>query len=347
MSPLLEELSKHELSALLLLSFEKPTDLCRLLKTPFFDLEAIINNPVYLQYKIAKKKSGKREISAPDKTLKAIQKRINYLLQAYYVCIKPQEVHGFVINPGNVDPFCNIVNNAKVHTGRKFVLNIDLKDFFPGITARRVKEVFGSPMFNFNEQISTALTLLTTFDGRLPTGAPTSPVISNFVCQQLDKDLIGFSATHTRCYTRYADDLTFSSNETISDDLLLDIINLIIKNDFTINKKKLRIRSNNSKQSVTGITVNEKVNVDRKLLKKIRAMLHDLVTNGVDMATWKHLKIMPDKVDIKERGLFIHRLEGYINFVGQVRGKFDNMYLKFKSSFDTVFATAVPDESST
>ncbi len=83
----LEVLKKHELNALLFLTIEKPVELSSFLKTSFFGLEEIINNPTYKHYSIPKKKGGAREIFAPSKNLKTIQKRLNYFLQAYYLLI--------------------------------------------------------------------------------------------------------------------------------------------------------------------------------------------------------------------------------------------------------------------
>ncbi len=328
----LQKYQKHQLNTLLFLSLESPLDLCNFLKTTFFELEEIINNPVYEHYTIRKRKGGKRQIYSPEKRLKAIQKQLNYFLQAYYLWIKPGEVHGFVVNPHYLGTYCNIAENAKPHTGKKHLLNIDLKDFFPGISANRVKSVFTSPYFNFNEQIANALTLLTTYKGKLPIGTPTSPVISNFVCTQLDAKLKEFSQTNRLQFTRYADDLTFSSDTLISHDDILDIINLIKKNGFEINKKKLRLKSSNRKQTVTGLTVNEKVNVDRRFLKKARAMLHDLTTNGVETATKRHFNLKGE-IGARQRSMFIYRLEGYINFIGQIRGETDSVYTKLKQGF--------------
>jgi RNA-directed DNA polymerase len=336
-----DEFNAHELNALVLLSIEKPFQLCIFFKAPFFHLEKTINYPSYEQFVIKKKKGGVREIDAPSNQLKRIQKRLNYYLQAYYLCIKPIEVNGFVIHPHYLGTSCNIVENAKPHIKKKYLLNIDLKDFFPSITAKQVKELFTSETFGFSEQISTALTLLTTFQGKLPIGAPTSPAISNFICKQLDADLIQFSKVNLLTYTRYADDLTFSSNEPITNDIVLDIINVIQNNNFKINESKLRKRSSNRKQVVTGLTVNDKVNVDRKLLKKIRAMLHDFTTNGIESATRRHFNLKGD-VAVKLRAKFIHRLEGYINFVGQVRGKDDSLFIKFKEEFDSIFKIHEP-----
>jgi len=334
---------KHELNAFCLLTIETPIELRRFLKTPFYELESLINNPLYEYYTIPKKKGGSREIFAPFEMLKLVQKRLNYFLQAYYLMIKPNEVHGFVVNPHYLGTYCNIVGNAKAHVRKKYVLNIDLKDFFPSILARQVKSLFVSEYFNFNEQIAIALTLLTTYKGKLPTGAPTSPVISNFICLKLDQDLKLFSSIKTLSYTRYADDLTFSSDLPITEDDILDIINLIKNNGFEINEKKLRLKTSNRRQTVTGLTVNEKVNVDRKLLKRIRAMLHDMTTNGIDTATRRHFNLKT-VVEVKHRAKFISQLEGYINFVGQVRGKYDPLYVRQKASFNNVFNLKEIDE---
>jgi RNA-directed DNA polymerase len=137
-------------------------------------------------------------------------------------------------------------------------------------------------------------------------------------------------------FTRYADDLTFSSNTHITQDTIEHIINLINENGFEINKKKLRLQPSNRKQTVTGLTVNEKVNIDRKLLKKIRAMIHDLTTNGIEAATKRHFKLK-NEADAKLRMRFIYRLEGYINFVGQVRGKNDAVYRRLREPFNKMF----------
>ncbi|MBK9479665.1 MAG: RNA-directed DNA polymerase [Bacteroidetes bacterium] len=331
----LHKFKKYELVALRLLSIETASNLVKLASVSLDTLQNNLNHPEYKHYQTKKKKGGSRLINAPTGELKKIQKRLNNYLQAYYLCLKPKEVHGFVLLAPLIQQRSNIVANAEVHVGKKFVLNLDLKDFFPSITAKRVKAFFMSPLFNYNEQIANALTLLCTFQGKLPIGAPTSPVISNFICLKLDADLQNFCAANELNYSRYADDLSFSSNSSISNDTILDLINLITKNDFTVNYKKLRLKSSNKRQTVTGITVNEKVNVNRVLLKKIRAMLHDLTSNGLEVATHKHFKFN-GFVDQKYKERFLFRLKGYINFIGQVRGKEDFIFLKFRNELKMI-----------
>jgi len=156
----ISKLQKHEKNALSLLRIESSDELCKLLVALFCEVENAINNPSYIHFQRPKKKGGFREIYAPSKDLKIIQKRLNYYLQAFYLCIKPDEVHGFVINPHYLGTHCNIAANAQAHISKQSVMNIDLKDFFPNIRAKQVKELFVSNIFAFNEQIANALTLL-------------------------------------------------------------------------------------------------------------------------------------------------------------------------------------------
>lgn len=341
-APWLSGINRYQINIIKLLMVDTPARLSHLLEKHIFDLQLLINEPKYISFKILKSKGGYRTIFAPNGQLKHVQKILNYYLQAYYLYIKPKEIHGFVIHPKSMHLNSNIVENAKMHTHKKYVLNIDLKDFFPSISSFLVKEMFMSFPFEYTEQIATALALLTTYEGKLPIGAPTSPVISNFICKQLDADLIDFAAKNQLTYSRYADDLTFSSNLQIESESIVGIRELIEKNRFMINEKKFRLQSSNRRQTVTGITVNEKVNVNRKLLKKIRAMLHDWSTRGLLLATYSHFCYSNYGKDIdKLQQQFVNRLSGYINFVGQVRGKNDLIYLRFKAQYKEITKGAI------
>jgi RNA-directed DNA polymerase len=315
-------------SFLILSIMKRDMSVFRLLGIPLLELERLINQPQYKVYKIPKKRGGWRGISAPETELKIAQQKVNKYLQSCYSRIKPDEVYVFVRMKQS-----NIVANARPHINKPFLLNLDLKDFFPCITAKRVKEMFLSEPFQFNEQAAIAFTLLTTYQGRLPTGAPSSPIISNLVCRAFDKDLADFSKAHQLVYTRYADDLTFSSDLLITKEIISDIVGLIEKHHFRINEKKFRLISAQRQQMVTGIVVNKKINVDRKMLKKIRAMLHDWQVNGLNAASRHHFWR-----EIGEDGTpqqFLNRLIGYINFVGQVRGKYDTIFCQFENQYRT------------
>lgn len=315
-----------------LLSVVAIQDLKILFKIHLRCIEKVINEPNYISFSIPKKKGGNRLIQSPESDLKKIQMKLNFYLQQYYHWIRPDGIYGFVINPNKKEKICNIVENAKVHTNQKYVLNLDLKDFFPSIKAYRVKELFLSEYFKFSDSVATALALLTTYEGKLPIGAPTSPVLSNFICLELDAELITFCNKNQINFSRYADDLTFSSNIEITEDIINIILEIIKKNQFSINAKKTRLKSSNSKQTVTGLVVNKKVNVDRKTIKMVRAMLYDASNNGITIAAIKHLKL-DRNADVVDVSYFLNRLDGYINFISQVKGDDDLLVLKFKSEF--------------
>jgi RNA-directed DNA polymerase len=314
------------------LRMQMASDLCKLVKEDYNSLNEMINRPNYHSFTIPKKSGGKREISAPDKRLLRVQKKLNRYLQFVYLGIRPAAVHGFVMQVSDGSIQANIVENAKAHVGKRAVLSIDLVDFFPSISAKSVKELFMRAPFNFNDQIAIPLALLMTSERKLPQGAPTSPVISNFICLQLDETLRIWAMNHNATYTRYADDLTFSADIAFSEEQQAELSKLIEAFGFVINEKKLRQRLKNRRQTVTGLTVNTKVNVDRRYLKRIRAMLHDLKTNGIEEATIRHFKLVR-RASPEHRLLFVNRLEGSIAFIGQVRGQSDPIYQRMLKSF--------------
>jgi RNA-directed DNA polymerase len=318
-----------------LLSLVSISDLRILLKSRLASINKLINEPDYISFSIPKKRGGNRLIQSPSSNLMRLQSRLNFFLQNYYHLIRPEGIHGFVINPNKKEKICNIVNNAQIHINQKQVLNLDLKDFFPSIESYRVKELFVSEHFKFNNEIANALALLVTYEGKLPIGAPTSPVISNFICLELDAHLIAFCKENQINYSRYADDLTFSSNEDISKEIIRSIFEIIKQNNFEVNHKKTRLKSTNRKQTVTGLVVNKKVNVDRKTLKMVRAMLHDASENGIAKAANKHF-ISNEISTFSYSTFFVKRLNGYINFIAQVRGFDDDLVIKFKSEFNNL-----------
>ena len=127
------EARRHELKSVMFLSMYKHSHLSWLIETDFSNLKDLVNNPIYKSYKISKKTGGLRAIDSPDENLKKVQRSLNSYLQSYYLCIKPNSVHGFVPKFSHFEKRINIVENAKAHIGKKYVLNLDLKDFFDGI----------------------------------------------------------------------------------------------------------------------------------------------------------------------------------------------------------------------
>jgi RNA-directed DNA polymerase len=246
---------------------------------------------MYHQFEIAKGKQKTRKISAPDKRLKYLQRQIAPLLDQLYRVRNP--VHGFVTGK-------SVKTNALSHLGKHFVLNIDLKDFFPSITENRVCGVLKS--LSVDSRVASIVARLCCYNNHLPQGAPTSPVLSNMICFRLDKELIAF-AKGARCiYTRYADDITFSSYRPMSalfegpvppsghvpPDVLGTALRATFKsNGFIINPDKVHYADRNSRRIVTGLKVNEFLNVDRRYVRNIRAALYSLETLGEQAAQQK------------------------------------------------------------
>src|SRR5690554_3792148 len=266
-------------------------DPIRLKSITYYANPAICKNR-YQSFVIKKKSGGDRQIHAPVKGLKDILRVLSFVLQCIYEPHKAAT--GFVWGK-------SIVDNASMHVGRHYVYNIDLKDFFHSFNRRRVKLGFMFAPFNLNgdrEPIAFLLACLCThpfeIDGEtltvLPQGSPTSPTITNILCKKLDIRLAGLAHRFGADYTRYADDITFSSHHNIySKKKFKNELKRIIAEDhlykskqktfdlgiqLEINEDKTRLQKSEYRQEVTGLIVNEKVNVRRRYVKQIRMYLH-------------------------------------------------------------------------
>ncbi len=278
---------------------------------------------LYTTFKIPKKNGGYREINAPQNELKMIQKKlVSFLEEKMKDKFKTINTsHGFVKER-------SIITNAKIHKNKKIVLNLDLKDFFDSFHFGRVKgffeknKDFKSFFPELTSELSTLIAQLVCFNGKLPQGAPSSPLLTNLICNIFDVRVLKLAKKYKLTYSRYADDLTFSTNykgfirnlEKFEEDILLEIK----KNGFEANMEKYRLTFQSSRQEVTGLTVNKKINVSRKYYKYTRAMAYSLYKNG-------EFKI--DGIDgtinqLEGRFSFINQLDKYNNSESEKRKKF-------------------------
>ncbi|MDP3153834.1 MAG: reverse transcriptase family protein [Archangium sp.] len=246
----------------------------------------------YVYFEIEKRSGGKRLLSAPHALLKATQRKVLDLVLEKIPL--EAEAHGFVKGRSTV-------TNATPHVGQGVVLNVDLKNFFPTISYRRVRGLFQS--FGFSPAVATVLGLLCTeaprrkvsFEGAewwvavgercLPQGAPTSPLIANAISRKLDRRLRGRLAKKGWVYTRYADDLSFSKKTFTRGELGFvhaSIRHVVEDEGFALNPKKGRAQGRGGRQDVTGIVVNEKPGVPRDELKRLRAILHQAKKTGLE-----------------------------------------------------------------
>ncbi|HFK7850281.1 TPA: reverse transcriptase domain-containing protein, partial [Listeria monocytogenes] len=238
----------------------------------------------YTNLLIPKKSGGQRNISIPMKELKDVQRNIVKVMLTqqnifqFENNIKSNISHAFTKDK-------SIITNAEIHKNKRFVLNIDLEDFFKSFHFGRVQGYFEkNKNFLFPKNIATVLAQLTCYNGSLPQGAPSSPIITNLICNILDMKLLKIAKKYKLDYSRYADDLTFSTNnknfEEKSEEFFYQLEIIIKQSGFKINPKKTRLQYKTSRQIVTGLVVNKKVNVTREFYKNTRAMANSLYKTG-------------------------------------------------------------------
>ncbi|WP_158620342.1 MULTISPECIES: reverse transcriptase domain-containing protein [Corallococcus] len=233
----------------------------------------------YETFFIPKKNGTLRTISKPHPAVRSLQnKLLPFLTSAYRP--KPS-AHGFVVQR-------SIVSNARPHVGKRFILNIDLEDFFPSIHFGRVRGMLMAVPYQLPSSVASVLARICSNEGVLPQGAPTSPIISNMICARMDADLQRLAGKHRCTYSRYADDLTFSTTSRrfpeqlavprhglVGENLQIGepLIATITANGFRINTAKQRLQPRHHHQEVTGITVNRFLNPRKKLVRQARAMI--------------------------------------------------------------------------
>lgn len=282
---------------------------------------------LYHSFQIPKKSGGLRNISGPDNSIKSIQKCLSLLLQAAYQ--PTYSVNGFINKR-------NVVTNAISHANKKFVLNIDLQNFFPTITIGRVQAVLQLNPVLAKPKMAFLISKLCCYNGLLPQGAPTSPILSNLICQRLDRRIESLVKRQNIAYSRYADDLTFSCDEAFQNGFLNHLDEIIKEEGFTINMDKVRLQLKNVRQEVTGLTVNDKVNVPRTFVRQIRAMLHNWEKLGYENAQEKFLSFYTPKSSRPGKQVTELRnvVGGKINYLKMVKGGDDAIYKTLKDSYE-------------
>jgi hypothetical protein len=252
------------------------------------------NDQKYTTFEIPKRSGGKRQIKAPVPSLALLQRRLGGLLYECFdeiIAVNPKRkslAHGFVRSH-------SIISNASLHKRRRYVLNLDLQDFFPSLNFGRVRGYFiKDHNFKLNESVATIIAQIACHDNELPQGSPCSPVISNFIGHILDGRLVHLAKTNRCTYSRYVDDITFSTNQKVFPSSVAELVpntkstwqlnaQLIAKiehSGFTVNAKKTRMQYRGSRQVVTGLMVNEKVNVRPEYARNARAMCAELFKSG-------------------------------------------------------------------
>jgi len=314
--------------------------------------------PRYRTFFLTKRSGAQRQIDEPRKRIKLLQEKAVEFLKEFAEEPKPC-VQGFTKER-------SIVTNARKHLGyrTRFLLNIDLEDFFPSITFFRVRGLLMARPFHFSYEVATVLGHLFTLDNSLPQGAPSSPFLSNLVCRSMDRDLMALARRHRATYTRYADDLTFSFSVRNAENLPGNICGFdagVVKlghelesiiqdtHHFKINPAKSRIASRQSRLDVTGITINQFPNVRRKFIDTIRGGLHAWATYGYAKAQEEWARMIEDgaaaayeKRPWKRQTRTGHApalqnvLWGKLLYLRMVRGEGDAIYTRLAEKYNAL-----------
>ena len=302
----------------------------------------------YRQFKIKKKSGGYRQITTPrNRSFMMLLQCVNEILKAMYT---PSDYSmGFTEQR-------SVVTNAAVHKGQNYVFNLDLKDFFPSVEQARVWKRLQLAPFKFPVSIANLVAGLcsmretrkdtngkVTFAYILPQGAPTSPIITNMICDNLDRRLAGLAKRFGLHYTRYADDITFSSMHYVyaeNGEFRKELTRIISSQGFTINDKKTRLQKLGSRQEVTGIIVSDKLNVAKKYVREIRSLLYIWEKYGYTDAISRFLpKYKAEKGHVKKGNPDLTNvLDGKLMYLKMVKGDTDTVYAKLYNKFQELVA---------
>jgi len=250
--------------------------------------------PHYVRFAIPKRSGGKRLILAPKRRLKAIQRKLLTLL----IKKLPMSEHAHAFRRGR-----SIRSGAEPHVGKRSVLKLDLKDFFPSVSAARVRGLLIACGYSF--PVATTLAVLMTEAERQPVevegqvfhvpvgqrhcaqGAPTSPGLCNALVLRLDRRLAGLAKKHGLAYTRYADDLSFSGDlsREAANKIRITVNRIVEEEGFQVNADKTRFMGRGTRQTVTGVVVNQILGLSLQERRRLRAMAHQLgMASGDDQA---------------------------------------------------------------
>ncbi len=294
------------------------------------------NEKRYKTFHIRKKSGGLREINAPAHHLDKILFVLNVIFKSLYT--PHSAVMGFTEGK-------SIADNAARHTGQHYVFNIDLKDFFTSIPQARVWGRLKCWPFNLKDEVRNVVAGLCCAKNSeigkcvLPQGAPTSPLLTNAVCDLLDRELYKLSKKYGLHYSRYADDITFSSMHNVyqeDSNFRKELKNIIEEQNFCINDKKTRLLRTGQRQEVTGLTVNSKVNVTRKYVRDIRYILHLWESKGYAFAYSKFYKFYKTEKGYIKKGepVMENVIGGKLNYLRMIKGAGNECYQKLLRQYE-------------
>lgn len=294
---------------LLSLNLIKCRDMKKYIKTIYAIGNNVENN--YKVYKIKKRSHGYRTIYAPNKTLKYIQRQIlNNILNNKSISKYATAYHKGI----------SLRDNAIPHINKDLVLKLDIKNFFESISFGDVYNACFA-IDSFPKSVGMLLTYLCTYSDHLTQGSPTSSYISNLVMKKFDEELGSWCEENDISYTRYSDDMTFSGCFNPSE-IIIKVKKMLHKLSLELNDKKVHVIYKSARQDVTGITVNEKVQVNIKYRKDIRKEIYYIRKFGLN----SHL----ERCNIKSNeNKYLDTLYGKILYILQINSN-DKEFIEYK-----------------
>lgn len=302
------------------------------------ELRACIENPQYTEQILSIPGKKKRRLEIPNELLMRVQRAVNVKLQIVYRRDENKSAYGF-LKKRKLKFERNAKAGAEKHVGRPWLWNIDIEKFFPSINTQAIYEVLRKKPFHFSHDLARYICLLFIYKKHLPTGAPTSPLMSHFVCMDLDAAIRKYieEMNEDIVYTRYADDISFSFMHEPSEQFKNAMYQLVESFGFVVNRKKDRLHGPANARYVTGIKVNEKLNVNRRYIRNIRAALYDLEKNGLYSASRRYFG---DSYDRYWTPNMFMSLRGKIRYIMHVRGMDDEVAAKLNRTLEKIAANS-------
>ncbi|MDX2072060.1 MAG: reverse transcriptase family protein [Haliscomenobacter sp.] len=295
-------------------------------------LASLAEHPQYREFYVPKKNGDKRLIEDPQPPLKKPLRKLNDFLQAVYFFHRTESAYGFLTNPVDDPQPRHILSNARVHLGCTWLLNMDMQDFFHTISEERVLEIFEAPLFNFPRDVAAVLAGLCCYKGRLPMGAPTSPILSNLASIPLDQDLQHYAKERGWAYTRYADDMSFSGHSPIEAIHVEEISAIVQQYDYRINPAKTRIFApGGAPKEVTGLLIeNQDVALTAEYYTQLQAAIEhlSLVVDAKYSTSAGQVHFTPWLNELQQQ------VQGKLAFAGHILGPEAPQYLELERNFE-------------
>lgn len=312
-------------------------DFARLVAVPQHKLLIKAHYPEYRHLELPKPGGSVRKIEDPSKKLKRVQRALNNHLQCVYYHIRTDAAYGFMLNAWQDPAPRNIVSNARRHLGCRMMLNMDFTDFFHQIRTPSVYAVLKRKPFRFDDDLIDLLCRLMTYHGRLPMGAPTSPILSNYACIPLDTDLLALARRRGWTYTRFADDLTFSTSGEIRESDIPAIRDYARIYGFSFNEKKTVLYGRDDPKYVTGLQVDSDISIPQEFLSALQEDTDRLRR----IRETQMLYGMVNPVYLEH---FVASVEGKIRFVEYVLGKHDPELHALRKGYHTAMNPDIPPQ---